>query len=250
MMLLYFALLVALSVPRTVFPYGIGVVGVGILVWAEYLVKLWLGIGLLLFFLHLYGYGSARLSLLFAGLPRYFWYLLTTLGIWALCFFAFLPGALVLLVCFVVTGTGMESLISLVTSFSMGAWFAAVEAYGGIMILVLVIFGIAIIPPFYVSAIYMFAPILVVDKEMSAAEALEASARMTRGGRMGIINFMVVCSLVNLAGVLSLLVGLLVAVPIVQFATIWLYAYLLRQTEHQLGYAIGEPGILNAELEP
>jgi uncharacterized membrane protein len=96
---------------------------------------------------------------------------------------------------------------------------------------------------------FTFAPYLVLDKKMSGDEALRTSAQLTRGGRGGVMNFLAACGIVFLCGMLLLLVGLLVAIPIVHFATIWLYAYLLRQTEHQLGHAIGEPGILDAERE-
>jgi len=209
----------------------------------------WLVVGVLLFLLHLMRSGKADYGRIFQGLPLLFWYLLATLAVWFLCALAFVPGAIAMFLCWLVMGVSMAQLQSLSGLNPLDAWFTLVQFGGVFLIAELVILGVAIIPPFYVSAIYYFVPYLVVDKAMTAGESLAASAQITKGGRMGLINFMVVCSLLFIAGVLALLIGLLFVVPMVKFATLWLYAYLLRQTEHQLGHAIGEPGILNAEME-
>ncbi|MBI1319779.1 MAG: hypothetical protein GC168_12655 [Candidatus Hydrogenedens sp.] len=209
----------------------------------------WLRVGVILMLLHMCRGNHNDLATMFKGFPYLLWYLVGTLLVSLLYILAFVPGLIAMVLCWLVMGISFAELQALPGAGLLNAWFTLVSEYGGFLILELVILGIAIIPPFYVSAVYFFVPYLIVDKGMKPLEALQASAQITQGGRMGLINFMVVSSLLSILGFLALVIGLAIAIPVVFFATVSLYATLLRQTEHQLGHAIGGPGILNAEIE-
>lgn len=76
-----------------------------------------------------------------------------------------------------------------------------------------------IVPGVIASVMFFFAPWLVVDKGLGPIEALKASARITKGNRWRILALMGATVLVSFLGALALIVGLLVAIPVVALAT-------------------------------
>lgn len=70
---------------------------------------------------------------------------------------------------------------------------------------------------------YMFTSILVLDRGMPIKEAMELSARMAYGYRGRLFLYNIGIGLVLLLGVIALLLGVFVAIPVVMIAWIYLY---------------------------
>ncbi len=87
---------------------------------------------------------------------------------------------------------------------TMLAYFAIVIA--GLVLL--------IVPGVVWSLTYAFAPYLVIDRGLGVREALRESARMTYGHRWHLLWFTLALAFINVAGLLCLVVGLLISVPV------------------------------------
>jgi uncharacterized membrane protein len=105
-------------------------------------------------------------------------------------------------------------------------WFYLVSLLGTLIIIVG--FILFIIPGIILSIVLMFATYIVVDREMKPIEALKESARLTEGHRWMLLLFSLELVAINLLGVLLLVVGLLVTIPVSILATI--HAYRMLQT--------------------
>lgn len=90
-------------------------------------------------------------------------------------------------------------------------------------IIVVVGFVLLIVPGFMALTAFMFAPYFILDKGLGPIEALKASARITKGNRLRVFALIAATSLVSLLGAIALLVGLLVAIPLMAVATIHAY---------------------------
>lgn len=102
-----------------------------------------------------------------------------------------------------------------------------------------IIYGLAVIiglvllivPGIYLAIKYMFALLIVIDEETTTpTEALAKSADITLGVKWSLLGFIILIILINLLGVLLLGVGLLVAIPLSTFATIYIYRRLAHET--------------------
>ncbi len=71
-----------------------------------------------------------------------------------------------------------------------------------------------IIPGLIIVAMYTFTYLFIVDKGMGHREAMRASREIVRQDYFGYIVFMIGLGLLNIAGALCLLVGLLVTIPV------------------------------------
>lgn len=80
-----------------------------------------------------------------------------------------------------------------------------------------------IIPGIYFALTYQFVVTLIIDKNMGIGEAFKASAAMTKGKKMSLLGFNITLLGVVLLGALALIVGVLVAVPVVTLATTDVY---------------------------
>jgi uncharacterized membrane protein len=80
-----------------------------------------------------------------------------------------------------------------------------------------------IVPGIYWSLKYMFAVNYSVDKQGGIIEAFKASARLTKGVKWQLFLLGLLQGLIMIAGVCALLVGTLVALPIVQIADFYVY---------------------------
>jgi uncharacterized membrane protein len=83
-----------------------------------------------------------------------------------------------------------------------------------------------IIPGLFLAVRLMFFGYLVVDKELSATEAIKQSFEMTEGYFWPLLGFVFVVALINIAGILLFLVGLLITLPVTSVATAYLYRQL------------------------
>ena len=73
---------------------------------------------------------------------------------------------------------------------------------------------------------YQFAMPLVVDKKLDITESIRKSGEITQGHKGWLFGFAIVLGLVNIAGALALLVGLLVTIPLTTMAYIYVYRQL------------------------
>ncbi len=90
-------------------------------------------------------------------------------------------------------------------------------------------FVLFVIPGFIVILTYYFAGYFVVEHSLGPIKALKASARITKGHRLQLLGLFGLVLLVNILGVLCLLVGLLVSVPVGVIAVAHAYRTLARQ---------------------
>ncbi len=106
-------------------------------------------------------------------------------------------------------------------------YFTYFVAYIALSILTIVGLFILIIPGIIVALVYFFVPILIVDRQLEVIEAFKESAAITKGHRLHLLGFIGISMLVNFVGVLVLVVGLLITVPMTFFAGIYIYRRLL-----------------------
>jgi uncharacterized membrane protein len=81
-----------------------------------------------------------------------------------------------------------------------------------------------IIPGIYLMVSYLFASALVVDRRLDFWPALERSRKTVQPMWFSMFGFLLLIILVNLAGIVALLVGLLVTVPVTWCAITAAYA--------------------------
>lgn len=99
-----------------------------------------------------------------------------------------------------------------------------------VLIGVLVLIGlILLIVPGIILSVGLFAALyLVVDKKMDIIPALKHSWEMTKGNRWKVFLLMLSLLAINLVGMLALLVGLIVSVPVSYLATAHAYRSLSK----------------------
>lgn len=90
-----------------------------------------------------------------------------------------------------------------------------------------------IIPGIIVSLAFSLSYFLIIDKGMGPWEAMKASFDMTRGFRWRILAIGMLCSLINMLGILCLGVGVLVTMPINMLALAALYQRISTGNIHE-----------------
>lgn len=90
---------------------------------------------------------------------------------------------------------------------------------------IIVIIGLIllIVPGIILALMLMFGCYIVVDRGMGPIEALKESRRITAGSRWQLLGFILALIGINLLGLLALVVGLLVSVPISSLAFVHVY---------------------------
>ncbi|MEK7106915.1 MAG: hypothetical protein AAB899_01890 [Patescibacteria group bacterium] len=86
-----------------------------------------------------------------------------------------------------------------------------------------------IIPGIIVLLTYQFASYVVVDRNFGPIKALKESARITRGHRLELLLLFLLVLILNIAGLLALVVGLFVTIPVTMLAVVHAY----RTLEHK-----------------
>jgi uncharacterized membrane protein len=94
-------------------------------------------------------------------------------------------------------------------------------------IIVLIGFILLIIPGIIFSIRLQFATYLIIDKNMSAVDAVKKSWEMTKGNAWNLFFFVIILVLLNILGAILLLVGLFITVPLTMIATTFVYRKLL-----------------------
>jgi uncharacterized membrane protein len=82
---------------------------------------------------------------------------------------------------------------------------------------------LVVIPGIIIAIGLLFAELSFVDKKMGVIETLKWNWRLTRGHRWWIFVFVLVTFLFNLLGLLALVVGLIITVPVTYLAYVRLY---------------------------
>lgn len=87
-----------------------------------------------------------------------------------------------------------------------------------------------IIPGIVWALKYSQAFYLLVDKKITATEALKMSGSLMNGAKLEFFGFGIVAGFVVLAGLLALVLGLFAAIPTVMIAYAYVYRHLLKST--------------------
>jgi len=113
------------------------------------------------------------------------------------------------------------------------AWGCFWRYLGTAILYFLIVFGgfiLLIIPGIIWSIKFSLCFYFVIDKDLDPIEALKASSRTTMGVKLELFAFGILCSLINILGMLCLLVGIFAAYPVVIVANALVYRQLMAQT--------------------
>jgi uncharacterized membrane protein len=91
-------------------------------------------------------------------------------------------------------------------------------------------FILLIVPGIIFALMFMFANLIVIDREAGPIEAMKESKRITYGHKWSLLGFVLVVTGINLLGILALVVGLLVSIPVSWLALVHAYRTLGGQT--------------------
>lgn len=111
-----------------------------------------------------------------------------------------------------------------------------------LLTILLVTFGVGlgtillVIPGLYLMVKYAFAALLAVDQKIGPMESLNRAAKLTDGHKMLLVGYFFGFVFLNILGVLAVLVGVLVTLPLTMLAQVVLYDRLLKLS----GQAIDE----------
>ena len=96
--------------------------------------------------------------------------------------------------------------------------------YGLIVVVGLILL---IIPGIIWAIKFQFFDYLIIDKGLGPIDALEKSSEITSGIKLDLFSFAILIGIINLVGLLCLLVGLFVTIPITMVATAFVYRKLM-----------------------
>jgi uncharacterized membrane protein len=113
-----------------------------------------------------------------------------------------------------------SDLFSLFKTRLLWRYFLASLLYSLVVVLGLFLL---IIPGIYIALKYLFYSYFLVDKNAGVFESFSKSGEITKGRIWNLFQFEVLLWLILLAGLLTLFLGLLVAMPTISLATAYLY---------------------------
>jgi uncharacterized membrane protein len=87
-------------------------------------------------------------------------------------------------------------------------------------------FVLLIVPGIIFSIMFMFTTLIVIDREAGPIVAMKESKRITYGYKWPLLGFVLVLALINLLGLLAVVVGLLVSIPVTTLAFVHAYRVL------------------------
>lgn len=90
-------------------------------------------------------------------------------------------------------------------------------------IIVVLGFILLIVPGIIASLALFLTSYYVIDRKMGPVNAIKASMAATKGYRWKILQFSLLCGLVNILGLLVFVVGLLVSIPVTLIAMVAVY---------------------------
>lgn len=83
-----------------------------------------------------------------------------------------------------------------------------------------------IVPGIIFLLMFLFTTFIVIDRNLGPIEAMKESRRITSGHRWKLLGLILLATLINLAGLLALVVGLLVTIPVTVLAFTYAYRFL------------------------
>lgn len=99
------------------------------------------------------------------------------------------------------------------------------------MLIVVGGFILLIVPGIIWALRFQFYGYLIIDKGMKPMQALRTSWAMTRGTTWDLFAFALIAGLINIAGALALMIGLLITVPVTLIALAFIYRKLVNQPQ-------------------
>jgi uncharacterized membrane protein len=90
-----------------------------------------------------------------------------------------------------------------------------------------------IVPGIIFALMFMFTTFIVIDRGLGPIEAMKESNRITYGHKWTLLGFTLMLVLINLLGVIALVVGLLVSIPVSSLAVAYAYRVLGGRTPPQ-----------------
>ena len=90
-----------------------------------------------------------------------------------------------------------------------------------------------VIPGIIISLMWSLAPYLVLDQKSGIIESLKRSYHITRGHKWDILALVMIVLIINLLGLLALVVGLFVTIPVSYLAFARMYDLLLTQAKEE-----------------
>ncbi len=109
---------------------------------------------------------------------------------------------------------------SLMLNYFLASALMGLIIFAGIILL--------IVPGLYFAVKYHFMMYFVVDKKMGPLEALRASGKITEGVKWKIVGLVLASAGVMILGALALGIGILVAIPVIGLADVYVYRKLLN----------------------
>jgi uncharacterized membrane protein len=94
-------------------------------------------------------------------------------------------------------------------------------------------FVLLIVPGVIFALMFMFTTFIVIDRGLGPIEAMKESNRITYGHKWTLLGFTLMLLLINLLGVIALVVGLLVSIPVSSLAVAHAYRVLGGRTPPQ-----------------
>jgi uncharacterized membrane protein len=83
-----------------------------------------------------------------------------------------------------------------------------------------------IVPGIILGLMFMFTTFVVIERELGPIDAMSESHRLTRGHKWQLLGFVLLLLLINLLGLIALVVGLLVSIPVSTLAFVHAYRVL------------------------
>jgi hypothetical protein len=93
-------------------------------------------------------------------------------------------------------------------------------------ILIAIGFVLLIVPGVIAMLMFMFTSLIVIDREKGPIESMALSKQITKGHRWPLLGFILLLLLINILGVLALLIGLFVTIPVSMLAFVHAYRVL------------------------
>ena len=87
-------------------------------------------------------------------------------------------------------------------------------------------FVLLIVPGVIFALMFMFAPFIVIERVLGPIDAMKASNQLTRGHKWQLLGLVLLLVLINLLGLVALVVGLLVSIPVSTLAFVHAYRVL------------------------
>ena len=115
-----------------------------------------------------------------------------------------------------------------------------------ILVSIVVVLGmiLLIVPGVIFALMFMFATMIVIDRGLGPIVSMKESKRITTGYKWKLLGLALVLTLLNLAGLLALVVGLLVTVPV----TVLAFTRAYRELSARAGVAVATPAISDARI--